>query len=176
MSSYHSKFFKSASKPKEKSRSASSTTSISRDECRSRFWALRCASTRDGVPTTTSGFSIKIGLVKYDSKHQPTPYLIHIFNYNSTIENIFWQINSLYTLVINCTSTNALRWIHKIGCQAHLCADRSAFPEMSATRTSLEQYAVNCLIMAWTCWPSSLVGTRIKALTSCSRTLWRHHM
>lgn len=48
----------------------------------------------------------------------------------------------------------------------------SAFPEMSATRTSLEQYAVNCLIMVWTCWPSSLVGTRIRAFTSCSRTLW----
>lgn len=44
---------------------------------------------------------------------------------------------------------------------------------MSATRTSLEQNAVNCLIMVWTWWPSSLVGTRIRALTSCSRTLWR---
>lgn len=64
--SYHSRFFKSASKPKEKSRSASSTTSISRDECRSRFWALRCASTRDGVPTTTSGFSIRMGLFEDD--------------------------------------------------------------------------------------------------------------
>lgn len=64
--SYHSRFFKSASKPKEKSRSASSTTSISSDECRTTFWALRCASTRDGVPTTTSGFSIRMGLFKND--------------------------------------------------------------------------------------------------------------
>lgn len=64
--SHHSKFFKSASKPKEKSRSASSTTSISRDECRTRFWALRCASTRDGVPTITSGFSIRMDLLKDD--------------------------------------------------------------------------------------------------------------
>lgn len=55
-----------------------------------------------------------------------------------------------------------------------LCADRSAFPEMSATLTSLEQYAVNCLIIVWTCWPSSLVGTRIRALTFCSRTVWGH--
>lgn len=54
----------------------------------------------------------------------------------------------------------------------YLCVERSAFPEMSATRTSLEQYAVNCLIMVWAWWPSSLVGTRIRAFTSCSRTLW----
>ncbi|TNN41982.1 hypothetical protein EYF80_047849 [Liparis tanakae] len=52
-----------------------------------------------------------------------------------------------------------------------LCADRSAFPVTSATRTSLEQNAVNCRIIVWTCWPSSLVGTRTRALTSCSRTL-----
>lgn len=69
--SHHNKFFRSASKPKEKSRSASSTTSISRVECRTRFWALRWASTRDGVPTTTSGFSIKIGLFRHNTKHQP---------------------------------------------------------------------------------------------------------
>lgn len=35
--SHHSRFFRSASKPKEKTRSASSTTSISRDVCRTRF-------------------------------------------------------------------------------------------------------------------------------------------
>lgn len=73
---YHSKFFKSASKPKEKSRSASSTTNISRLECRTRFWALRCASTRDGVPTTTSGFSIKIGLFTQNRKCQPQTELL----------------------------------------------------------------------------------------------------
>lgn len=58
-----------------------------------------------------------------------------------------------------------------ICCSTDFCADRSAFPEMSATRTSLPQYAVSCRIMVWTCWPSSLVGTRTRALMACSRTV-----
>lgn len=164
--SYQSKFFKSASKPKEKSRSASSTTSISRDECRSRFWALRCASTRDGVPTTTSGFSIKIGLFKHNRNINHT-----IQNYTG-LERITGGsdrfVPSPEVMQNHFIPTNVA-----MSRQTDLCADRSALPEMSATRTSLEQYAVNCLIMVWTCWPSSLVGTRIRALTSCSRTLWR---
>uniref|UniRef100_A0A0E9SNP0 Uncharacterized protein n=1 Tax=Anguilla anguilla TaxID=7936 RepID=A0A0E9SNP0_ANGAN len=52
-----------------------------------------------------------------------------------------------------------------------LCAEISAFPETSATLTSLAQKAVNWRAMAWTCWPNSLVGTRISALTACSRTV-----
>lgn len=60
--SHHNKLLRSASKPNEKIRSASSTTRTSREACRSRLCALMWASTRDGVPTTTSGFSIRMGL------------------------------------------------------------------------------------------------------------------
>lgn len=94
---------------------------------------------------------------------------------------ILWRCKYVVFVQTASISLNKihLQWVKHVYKQCNeslwtdLCADRSAFLEMSATRTSLEQYAVNCLIMVWTCWPSSLVGTRIRALKSCSRTFWR---